>query len=48
MIKAIDGYRTRTGLHDAAYHTDQRCFAGTVRAQQGKDLALLDLKIDVF
>jgi hypothetical protein len=47
MIKAINGYRTRTGRHDAADHANQRCFAGAVWAQQGKDLALPDFKIDV-
>ena len=47
-VEAIDPHATATGIDDPADDADQRGFARPVGPEQGKDLALVDLQIDLL
>ena len=46
-VVAIDRYAALARIGDAADDADQRGLAGAVRSQQRKNLAALDVKIDI-
>ncbi len=47
-VVAVDEHLTTAGVDDAADDIDQRGLAGTVRAEQPEDLALVDLEVNVL
>ena len=47
-VVAGGGHRARARRHDSAHDVDQRGLAGAVRAEQGEDLALLDVEVHRF
>ncbi|MNJ62054.1 hypothetical protein D3C77_578750 [compost metagenome] len=47
-VVAIDQHPSATRIDDAADDADQRGLAGTIGPQQGEDLALADLQVDLL
>ena len=45
-VAAIEEDGAADGIHESAYCSQERRLAGAVRAEQGHDLALVDVEVD--